>query len=499
MGMGYVSCQTLTAIANAIRWQAYELDAMVPGAMADAVTALTGIRMNYTYATFGGVYDHLGLLSRDVLQGIADAIRAQNGLTTLYKPGDMPQAIRDLTWPETLYALLCDDGTLEFSYGRKHEPGWGRTAVAAYPVDPTAGYDIAGAPWYERQAEITRVVFHNSVASAGVTNAANWFWGCRNLVEVEGFQYLSGVTNVSRMFCMCYSLESIWCDGSFDTGAIADGSYCLYGCARLVGGALGTVDSYGSGSLLNTGTSGVLVSHSADDRQWVYAYYYAPEDDENTYYSGDIDELGGDYTDPCTYGDDVREIVVTASSTPDETRRLVQQVRLCPSARYQGSYSPMPGGVQGEPWRAVYCRRVTIDPSVAGIGLTQTHLDLWFRSFRYVMDISGLQYLPSVTSMEYAFYGCERLTEIDLSGLSSSAITACTYAFNSCRALATIYADQGFGSAPTVASSYVFSYCSTALVGGAGTKWKSSATDSSYLRIDGGADAPGYLTLKSSE
>ena len=81
-----------------------------------------------------------GVLSDAIYTDIADAIRGQNGSSDTYEPGDMAQAILDLTWTPVLKAraLLLTDGTLEFNYLTTRTSTLGGTIVAAYDVPSTA-------------------------------------------------------------------------------------------------------------------------------------------------------------------------------------------------------------------------------------------------------------------------------------------------------------------------------------------------------------------------
>lgn len=90
MAVGTVSMRILTDIANAIRFQAGVATFYKPREMAAAVTALDGANAG-GYQAQPYMALESGVLSDSVLEDIADAIRGQNGLSTLYQPGDMAQ------------------------------------------------------------------------------------------------------------------------------------------------------------------------------------------------------------------------------------------------------------------------------------------------------------------------------------------------------------------------------------------------------------------------
>jgi len=97
MTVGTIATSILTDIANAIRYQAGVATLYKPGQMAAAITALDGTNAgNYQAQQYKQLQS--GVLSDSVFEGIADAIRGQNGLSTQYAPGDMAAAILALNW-----------------------------------------------------------------------------------------------------------------------------------------------------------------------------------------------------------------------------------------------------------------------------------------------------------------------------------------------------------------------------------------------------------------
>lgn len=92
MAVGTVSTSILTDIANAIRYQAGVATTYKPRQMAAAVSALDGTDAG-NYQTQPYMQLESGVLPESVFSDIADAIRGQNGLSTLYQPGDMAAVI----------------------------------------------------------------------------------------------------------------------------------------------------------------------------------------------------------------------------------------------------------------------------------------------------------------------------------------------------------------------------------------------------------------------
>ena len=113
------------------------------------------------------------------------------------------------------------------------------------------------------------------------------------------------------------------------------------------------------------------------------------------------------------------------------------------------------------------------------------------------LDVSGFK-TDNVTDMRYMFSGCSGLTSLDLSGFMTEYVTNMDDMFYGCSGLMTIYAGDGWSTARVKDGHEMFSGC-TSLLGGAGTYYDANYTGSTYARIDGGADNPGYFTAAGAE
>lgn len=459
MAVGTIQKGVLTDIANAIRAQNGSTETYLPSEMAAAVLALDGTRAGAPYqapATSGA-----GVISGSVFDGIADAIRAQNGLTETYRPAEMAPAILALTWDAgvKIRALLLADGTLEFNYrdGRSSDMP-GAAILKAWEVDP-AGYSSAGArPWDDDKLSVTRAVFDDDFSEGGLSSAAYFFHGFENLVEVEGFEELSDVTNMNQMFVSCASLETIWADVFM--GSVTSGSLMFSGCRRLVGGEGYVPEQMDDHDELNFGESGVLTAPGYDNREWFRCFLY-----------------------------DDGELVLTAATEPEAGRGLVSSGHLCANARYNS--------VGYQPW---YDHRhdvetVTIAADMAAYDHVNTNY--WLYGHQAVTEVSGMGNLRGVREMQHTFNSCTGLTEIDLSGLDPSSLEDLAYTFGGCGSLVTIWADADWALPTSGVSGFQTFYQCISLVGGAGTTYASSRAGYQYMRIDGVGGA-GYLTAKGS-
>lgn len=457
MAIGTIQKSIFTDIANAIRMQNGGTDTYKPAEMAAAVLARDGSREGSPFqaaATSG-----TGVISDSVFAGIADAIRAQNGLAETYKPSEMAPAILALTWDVgvKIRALLLSDGTLEFNYrdGRSSDVP-GATILKAWEVDPSGYASASARPWDGDKLAVTRAAFDSDLSRGGLASTAYFFHGCANLIEVEGFDALSGVTDMTQMFVSCESLETIWADGF--ASSVASGSLMFSGCTRLVGGRGYVPASMDNQDELFLGEDGVLTDPASDGRAWFRCFLYG----------------GG-------------ELVLTASAAPEAGRDLLAAGRLCANARYNAvGYQPWYDQREG-------VERVTIDPSMAAYG--EVNLNYWFYGHQALKGVAGMGGLAGVRQMRHTFNSCAALASLDLSGMDPSALEDLTYTFSGCKSLATIWADAGWALPAGVSGSQTFRQCAS-LVGGAGTAWSSSAVAGTYMRIDGGAAAPGYLTAK---
>ena len=461
MTVGTIDTSTLTDIANAIRFQAGVSTLYKPREMAAAVAALDGTNAG-DYQAQPYMALESGVLSDSVFEDIADAIRGQNGLSTLYQPGDMAQAILDLVWDVGLKprAVLTSLGTLEFNYVDGRHCYSGGVPVDAWEIDP-AGYSSASArPYDSIKLQVQKVVIHSSWTQVGMVKADYLFNAFQSMTEVSGFENMSGITSAAQLFTSCGKLEMIYATSFSNSGL--SGSLMFNGCNRLVGGTDGFVPSTTSGaSVCKLGSGGVLTDPNDDNRHWFWAHYYADG-----------------------------EGVLTASSTPESGRELVASGRICAEAKYVGlGFTPW-DGVTG-PTHRQHLTSATFAADMASF--SYLNFNYLFYSATNLASVTGLGNLSGVRSMRFMFASCA-VQVLDFRGFDPSALTDLYYAFSSCSSLTTINADSTW-ALPTsgISGSQCFYSCSTNLVGGNGTVWASSKTAYTYFRIDT-ASTPGYIT-----
>ncbi len=459
MAVGTIPRQVLTDIANAIRMQGGGANAMPPADMAARILALDGTKESVTLQMPES--EGVGVISDSYFHDIADAIRAQNGSDETYRPGEMAAAILALTWDVgvKMRALLLDDGTLEFNYrdGRSSDVP-GAVILDAWEVD-AAGYAAASdRPWHDARLDVTRAVFDGDFSQGGLASADHLFNGFLHLEEVSGLEELSGIASFERAFSGCGALESIYADG-FVAAEGVEGSYCFYGCDRLVGGR-GYVPGYSSGAeRLCYGEEGVLTDPAADAREWVSCHLYADG-----------------------------ELVVTLDPEPEAGRALCMTGRMCATARYRA--------IDARAWDAAEVDVLKATFAADLSALDHVNLSFWFYGDHGLAEVEGLSNLPAVREMRYALCSCDGLTELDLSGFPTAELEDLFYCFASCSNLTTIWADADW-ELPAGCEGLGAFYSCESLVGGAGTTYAFGRRDVEYMRIDGGEAAPGYLTAKA--
>ena len=136
------------------------------------------------------------------------------------------------------------------------------------------------------------------------------------------------------------------------------------------------------------------------------------------------------------------------------------------------------------------------------------YMDSMFASCKALknLDVSSFD-TSNVSDMRYMFACCNSLIILDLSGFdfshkgensyASQSAFVCNSMFEGCSALKTIYATKRVPLESEVDyqifNSNMFKGC-TSLVGGNGTIYDANHIDSTYARIDGEGNKPGYFT-----
>ena len=116
-------------------------------------------------------------------------------------------------------------GTLTFKYGLSTSKPAGAYDLNAGPYSPK---------WDAQKEKIKTVVFDASFANIRPTSCCRWFYGCKNLTNIEGIENLNteNVTYMNSMFNKCTALKSLDLT-NFNTAKVTNMSYMFNDCSAL--------------------------------------------------------------------------------------------------------------------------------------------------------------------------------------------------------------------------------------------------------------------------
>ena len=116
-------------------------------------------------------------------------------------------------------------GTLTFKYGPSTSKPEGAYNLNVGPYSPK---------WDAQKEKIKTVVFDASFANIRPTSCYRWFYGCKNLTNIEGIENLNteNVTYMNSMFNECTALKSLDLT-NFNTAKVTNMSYMFNECTAL--------------------------------------------------------------------------------------------------------------------------------------------------------------------------------------------------------------------------------------------------------------------------
>jgi len=289
--------------------------------------------------------------------------------------------------------------------------------------------------------------------TGNVTDMSDMFEGCSSLMDLDlsGFK-TDNVTDMSYMFSICSSLTTIYAGDGWGTEKVTSSNSMFSNCTKLIGG---------QGTEYNSSHTDHIYAH-IDGGAEAPGYFCVP---------GQIP--------PRPYAV-LSEEGKTVTFYFDTQRGNRGGVDINTRDELSSPYASATIAV--------------IDASFADYRPTST--SYWFMRCSSLTTITGIENLKTdnVTNMSYMFFGCSKLTSLDLSGLKTNNVKNMSWMFGSCSKLTTIYAGNGWNTEKVTFSNNMFSNC-TKLVGVQGTEYDSSHTDHAYAHIDGGAESPGYFCV----
>ena len=356
-----------------------------------------------------------------------------------------PGYFTDINAPVAYACYTPSNTTLTFYYDNLRSTRTGTT------------YDLntgnSDPDWYTdcTYADVTKVVFNSSFASARPMSTYYWFGEMENLESITGMQYLntSQVTDMGYMFAGCSSLTEL--DVShFDTHNVTNMNSMFSGCYDVT-----VLDVSGFDTRNVTNMYGMFIGCSS---------------------------------------------VTTLDVSGFDTRNVTNMHYMfynCNNVTTLDLSGFDTHNVTGMSFMFDYCYALT-NLDLSGFNTAQVaDMRDMFQFCRGLtsLDLSGFN-TSQVTNMSGMFWGCNNLTSLDLSGFNTSQVTSMSGMFYNCSKLQTIYAGDEWSTAAVTSSSNMFKNC-TSLVGGKGTAFDANHIDKEYAHIDGGPSNPGYFTALS--
>ncbi|MCR5455687.1 MAG: DUF285 domain-containing protein [Bacteroidales bacterium] len=379
----------------------------------------------------------------------------------------------------------------------------------------------------------------SSFNTGNVTNMGGMFYGCSSLTSLDLSSFNTGnVTNMGLMFSGCSSLPSLDLSG-FKTENVTNMGDMFYGCTSLQ-----TIFVDNNWSMDKTWFS--------ENMFFGCENLYGEKGTECT-----AEHVGKEYA-RIDEGNSLPGYFTAKNSNPYKPQKTLEGtqpyavfqngvLKFAYDDKHNGKGYPMPKMLPE--WSAIAkdIQTVVFDQSFADYKPTSVYC--WFNGCSNLSEIEGLQYLntENITNINNMFFGCSSLTSLDLSSFNTGNVTdmggmfsGCSsltsldlssfntgnvtntnnmfsdcnsltnldlsnfntgnvtnmgYMFYGCSSLKTIYVGDNWSTGNIQFGYEIFRDC-TSLIGGKGTAYNPDITDQTYARIDGGADAPGYFSVK---
>ena len=495
-------CQKLTEL-DLTTWNTSKVTNM--SSMFRNCVALQSIYVGGDWSTAKVAYSGMMFSNCRSLVGAANTAYDSNHTDASYAHIDQlgsPGYLSDITQFGTYASYDPETGTLTFRRDG-HRSAYG---IYVYELSEADGNPT----WYAIRKLVNKVEFDVTFDDVRPVTCYSWFRGMNNLTEVSGVQYLhtdnvhsmngmfqdcrllptvdlthlntaqvddmgdmfngcaklttldltsfstSNVTNMENMFNGCTQLQTIVVAAGWDTGAVTVSDNMFGGCTNLVGGNGTVFNAAHTDKAYAVISGGTSVPSYLTDLLPLEAY-----------------AVFNDATATLTfYYDAFRGVHDRTESTMGLPEYGVDPMWSANSANVQ---------------------HVVFEPTFANARPTNTYH--WFFGMGNLQNIRGLQYLNTadVVLTTGMFYGCSKLTEIDLGSFTTGKVTNMNGMFTNCSALTTIYVGRGWTTASVTDANGMFAGC-TNLVGAAGTTWGQSYIGVERACVDGQDGKKGYLS-----
>ncbi len=303
-----------------------------------------------------------------------------------------------------------------------------------------------------------------------VTDMNSMFQGCYELLnlDVTGFN-TAKVTDMGNMFGNCSYLRGLNVTG-FNTAMVTNMNYMFYGCFRLPNLDVGNF----------TFRSGVSTSNMFSDCRDLTSLSI-PATANNL--SADACTNVGTETEACVllypngFTPDVassgsnwyrwksgyfKDLAVEPYAVRSVDRKELTFYNDSTFLSRNGTVFLLNTGSNSPGWYnfAEQLERVTFDPSFADVH--PTTLYFWFADCSNLESITGIEYLntDNATNMSCMFFGCSKLTSIDLSRFNTAKVVEMTNMFGCCSSLRSLDVSS-FSTTHTFNIDMMFKNCSS--------------------------------------
>ena len=419
------------------------------------------------------------------------------------------------------YAVLSEDHTtLTFYYDNNKQERGGLNVANYYGK-------AANRAWNDACEQIQTVVFDPSFANYTYLHyTARWFYGCSALTKVEGMEYLNteNVYDMSAMFSKCSSLPSIDLSHMI-TSNVVSMEYLFYGCEALTSLDVSHFDTsnvetmrglfYGCRALTSIDVSHFNTSKVTTMR-WLFNECSSITSlDLSNFDTYNVQDMTAMFQN-CT---SLEQLDLSHFKTYN-VANMSYMFNYC-SALKSVDVSNF------ETWQVTdmsrmfnnCCALESVDVSNFATGQVVDMQSMFnccyalesvdvsnFKTWR----VTNMQYMfnrcyklqnvnlsnfdtHNVTSMQAMFSECTAMTSIDLGSFDTHQVKDMSYMFSESPLLETIYVGYLWSTDSVETGEGMFELC-PALVGEKGTVYDAQHIGHEYARVDGGPEAPGYLT-----
>ena len=365
--------------------------------------------------------------------------------------------------------------------------------------------------WFLNMSNLLSIEGIEYLNTSEVTDMSSMFNNCggqyflMKTLDLSHFN-TAKVTNMQAMFANNSHLTTIIVGDGWTTDAVTNSANMFYGCTQLVGDQ-GT--AYNANYLdktyarLDGGTgSPGYFSHFKEP----YACYMAGNKSLTFYYDNQRSSRAGTTYDLNTGNNRPGWTEDYSVASGISTVVFDQSFATALPATTAYWFADMAGLRTITGWENLNtqfvtdmsymfsnCGMPTLDLTSFDTFLTRDMSYMFYRCRAASIDLSSFN-TSSVTTMEGMFSWCFNMTRLDLDNFKTTNVEVMTSMFENCPYLNTICVGTDWTTAAVTASDNMFYGC-TRLVGGLGTAYSvANPQDNTYAHLDGGTSNPGYFS-----